>query len=166
MNCSLRQLLAATGACAIITVGGLTVASPAHAATPAVSASTSDYPASTWGPYYSPYASGGRAKTSGRVWTDAENGSFHFQARIYDQNTSTRMCGYLQVKYLNTEGNQPEPDSAQKCGSYGYGHVDFRGWDEDVPDTYLVQVCQWDNKLGVKKNCGKWKYAFRFRRQE
>ncbi|MFG1709685.1 hypothetical protein ACFLIM_41535 [Nonomuraea sp. M3C6] len=30
------------------------------------------------------------------------------------------------------------------------------------PETYLAQVCQWDSKLGGKKYCGKWNYAFRF----
>ncbi|MEV1174141.1 hypothetical protein [Nonomuraea sp. NPDC049784] len=155
MNRSIRQL-ALAAACAVLAVGGLA------AATPAASASTSDYPTANWGPYYSPYAGGGRAKTSGRVWPDPDNGSFHFQARVYDQNPSTRMCGYIQVKYVNTEGIQPTPSSAKKCGTNSYGRVDFSDWEEDVPETYLIQVCQWDSKLGVKRYCGTWKYAFRF----
>jgi hypothetical protein len=167
----MRKLAAGVFATAIATSALMLATSAAQAttadaATASAAASTADYLTATWGPFYSRYLNGGRAKTAGRVWPDAENGSFNFEARVYDQSPSLRMCGYIQVKFVNHEGAQPAPRSARKCGPLGFGRVTFSGWEEDVPSAYLVQVCVWDSKLGVKRSCGKWTYAYRFQTQD
>ncbi|WP_283134659.1 hypothetical protein [Rhizohabitans arisaemae] len=115
-----------------------------------------------WGPVYSQSSDGSRAVAVGRAWGDDENGGFNFEARIYDRSPSSRLCGYVRVKFINKEEGRQTIRSARKCGPVGFTRLTDISWENDVADTALVQVCHWDRRTAGRKYCGKWEYAYRF----
>ncbi|WP_248959863.1 hypothetical protein [Sphaerisporangium perillae] len=156
MRRSIRNILGLAAASAVIAVGVPAIASSASAATATKTASASSYDYDDyWGYYYSKYYDGSRAKAKGHVWED-EDGRFHVEGKLYDKYSPGWLCGYVQVKFENEDGD----DStywAKKCGSSGYRSFHFA--EEDV-DNIQVRVCYYDNHHGTKKYCGRWNYVY------
>ncbi|MEV8638313.1 hypothetical protein AB0395_42340 [Streptosporangium sp. NPDC051023] len=153
MNRTIRSLLGLAAATAVLTVGVPALTSSASAATTTTTASSfdNDY----WGPYYSRYFDDSRAKATGRVW-DEDSGRVHVQGKLYDKNTPQWLCGYVQVKFENSDGDESYY-WARQCGSNGYRSFHFA---EDDVDNAQVRVCYWDNHQAKRISCGKWNYVF------
>ncbi|WP_405142969.1 hypothetical protein OG589_36655 [Sphaerisporangium sp. NBC_01403] len=156
MRRSIRNMLGLAAASAVLVVGIPAMASSASAATTtkAASASSLDFD-DFWGYDYSKYFHGSRAKAKGHVYED-NDGSFHVEGKLYDKNSPNWLCGYVQVKFENSDGD----DStywAKKCGSSGYRYFHF--YEDDV-DNIQVRVCYYDNSHGTKKYCGRWDYIY------
>ncbi|GGL00900.1 hypothetical protein Sme01_40950 [Sphaerisporangium melleum] len=154
MRRSIRNILGLAAASAVIAVGVPALAGSASAATATTTSASADYD-DYWGYYYSKYYNGSRAKAKGHVYED-EDGDFHVEGRVYDKNSPGWLCGYVQVKFENEDGD----DStywAKKCGSSGSRYFHFS--EEDV-DNIQVRVCYWDNYKHAKKYCGRWNYIY------
>ncbi|MET8142625.1 hypothetical protein ABZU32_20145 [Sphaerisporangium sp. NPDC005288] len=156
MHRSIRNVLGLAAASAVIAVGLPALATSASAATATKTASASSYDFDDdWGYYYSKYFNGSRAKARGTVYED-EDGDFHVEGRLYDKSSPGWLCGYVQVKFENEDGD----DStywAKKCGSSGSRYFHFSS--DDV-DNISVRVCYWDNHHAAKKYCGRWNYVY------
>ncbi|MEV4094088.1 hypothetical protein [Streptosporangium saharense] len=154
MNRTIRSLLGVAAATAILAVGVPALTTSASAATTgAATASASDV--DFWGSYYSKYRNGSRAKASGRVWDDGDS-EVHVQGRVYDSNSPSWLCGYVQVKFENTDGDESY-EWARQCGSSGYRSFHYS--EEDV-DSVQVRVCYWDKHQAKRVYCGRWNYIY------
>ncbi|MEU6407178.1 hypothetical protein [Microbispora sp. NPDC046933] len=163
MHRSIRHLLGLAAASAVIACGLPALASTAHAATTTTTTATttarSDDLSADWGPVYSAYYGNGRAMARGRVWDNEDDGSFNFEARLYDRNSPARLCAYLQMR-LDVDGVK-DLHTAKKCGPVGYAPYRMGVWEEDIPDSIAVRVCYLDTVTRTVKLCGKWSYAYR-----
>ncbi|MER5317915.1 hypothetical protein [Streptosporangium roseum] len=154
MRRTTRTLLGLAAATAVIAAGAPVLATSASAAT--VTASTtaaSDY--DYWGYDYSKYYDDSRAKAKGRTWVDRFD-RVHIEGRLYDKYSPSWLCGYVQVKFENADGDETYY-WAKKCGSSGYQPFHFR---QDDVDNVQVRVCYWDNNQAKRKLCGKWDYVY------
>ncbi|OPG11749.1 hypothetical protein [Microbispora sp. GKU 823] len=95
----------------------------------------------------------------GRVWEDEDNGSFNFEARLYDRDSSARLCAYLRVKVRTEDTTWSR--TLKKCGPDGYARLYFHDWEEDVPQDVGVQVCYRDTVTRTITSCGGWRHAYR-----
>ncbi|WP_214411476.1 hypothetical protein [Sphaerisporangium fuscum] len=153
MRRSVRTLLGIAAVTAAASTA-LTVSAPAFASTAKTSHKVSlegDY----WGYDYSKYYDGSRAKARGQVWEDG-SGRIHVDGKLYDKYSPNWLCGYVQVKFENADGDE-STYWAKKCGSSGYRYFHFS---EDDVDNVQVRTCYWDNYHGVKKYCGRWDYIY------
>ncbi|WP_326646156.1 hypothetical protein OG884_16025 [Streptosporangium sp. NBC_01755] len=155
MRRSISKLLGLAAATAVIVIGVPALATPASAATlTAGPAASSDYDES-WGSYYSKYYDDSRASAKGRVWTDDDD-RVHLQGRVYDRYSPNRLCGYVQFKFENHDGDE-NYYWARKCGSQGYTPFHFS---EEEVDNLQVRVCYWDRSDAKKTLCGRWRYIY------
>ncbi len=154
MNRTVRSLLGLAAATAVLAVGVPALTSSASAATATASSASSGYD-DYWGPYYSKYYDDSRAKASGHAWSDG-SGRIHVQGRLYDKYSPQWLCGYVQVKFENEDGDESYY-WAKQCGSNGYRSFHF--WEQDT-DNVQVRVCYWDNSQAKRKYCGKWDYVY------
>ncbi|MFF0308801.1 hypothetical protein ACFYSC_15320 [Streptosporangium sp. NPDC004379] len=165
MRTTARTLLGLAAAAAVLAATPA-LASPASAATlasgtaaattaTAVTAPGHDYD-DRWGPYYSKYFGHSRAMAArGGVWTD-DSDRVHVEGRLYDRYSPSWLCGYVQVKFEDTDGDE-STYWAKKCGSSGYRSFHFAS--EDV-DSAQVRVCYWHQGEGRTKMCGRWNYVY------
>ncbi|GAA3789313.1 hypothetical protein GCM10022226_05010 [Sphaerisporangium flaviroseum] len=162
MRRSIRTMLGIAAASAILAVGVPAVASSASAATTTKTATASSYDYDEyWGYYYSKYYDGSRAKAKGHVYED-DHGRFHVEGKLYDKYSPGWLCGYVQVKFENEDGD----DStywAKKCGSSGYRYFHFY---ENHVDNIQVRTCYWSKHHESKKYCGRWNYIYEADSQE
>lgn len=154
MNRSIRNILGLAAASAIIAVGVPAVAASASAATAPASSTSFDFD-DDWGSYYSKWWNHSRAKAKGQVWED-HDGDIHVSGKLYDKNTPWWLCGYVQVKFENEDGDESNY-WARKCGSSGYRSFHFS--ESDV-DSAQVRVCYWNDHKDKKQYCGRWNYVF------
>ncbi|MEV7010109.1 hypothetical protein [Streptosporangium sp. NPDC051022] len=155
MNRTIRSLMGLAAATAVIAVGVPALTSSASAATFTAGKAASAYDVDYWGPYYSRYFDGSRAKATGRVWDDNSD-RVHVQGKLYDKNSPQWLCGYVQVKFENLDGDETYY-WAKQCGSSGYRSFHFA---EDDVDNVQVRVCYWDNSQAKRKYCGNWDYIY------
>ncbi|MGW4426449.1 hypothetical protein [Streptosporangium sp. NPDC004631] len=155
MNHTIRNLLGLAAATAVLTVGVPALVSPASAAaTTGASSVTDDYD-EYWGPNYSKYYDDSRAKAKGHVWSDNSD-KVHVEGKLYDKYSPQWLCGYVQVKFENADGDESYY-WAKKCGSSGYQSFHYSRYDVD---NVQVRVCYWDNHQAKRKYCGKWDYIY------
>ncbi|MFF5205123.1 hypothetical protein [Streptosporangium sp. NPDC000396] len=154
MRHTIRNILGLAAATAVIAVGAPALTSSASAATLTASSTASDYD-DYWGSYYSKYYNDSRARAKGHVWSDDAD-RIHVDGRLYDKYSPYWLCGYVQVKFENADGDE-STYWAKKCGSSGYKYFHFA--QQDV-DNVQVRVCYWDENQGKKKLCGKWNYIY------
>ncbi|WP_433247878.1 hypothetical protein ACQPYK_47805 [Streptosporangium sp. CA-135522] len=154
MRRTTRTILGLAAATAVIAAGAPAFASSASAATTATAATAADGH-DYWGYDYSKYYDDSRAKAKGSVWVDGAD-RVHVQGRLYDKYSPVWLCGYVQVKFENADGDE-SISWAKKCGSSGYQPFHF--WQDDV-DNVQVRVCYWDNAHAKKTLCGKWDYVY------
>ncbi|WP_433369745.1 hypothetical protein [Streptosporangium sp. CA-115845] len=155
MRRSISKLLGLAAATAVIAIGVPALASPASAATTTAGpAASSDYD-EFWGSYYSKYYDDSRASAKGRVWTEDDD-SVHVQGRVYDRYSPGWLCGYVQFKVEDHEGEESYY-WARKCGSQGY--TPFHFVREEV-ENLQVRVCYWDKHDAKRTLCGKWRYIY------
>ncbi|GAA1257381.1 hypothetical protein GCM10009677_04730 [Sphaerisporangium rubeum] len=155
MNRSIRNILGLAAASAIIAVGVPAVAASASAATAPASSTSFDFD-DHWGSYYSKWWNhSSRAKAKGQVWED-HDGDIHVSGKLYDKSTPWWLCGYVQVKFENEDGDE-STYWAKKCGSSGYRSFHFS--ESDV-DSAQVRVCYWNEHQDKKQYCGRWNYVF------
>ncbi|GII84853.1 hypothetical protein Ssi03_28430 [Sphaerisporangium siamense] len=155
MRRSIRTILGLAAATTVLAVGAPALATSASAATTKAGASVLDDFEDSWGYDYSKYFHGSRAKARGDVWIDRAD-RLHVSGRLYDKDSPRWLCGYVQVKFENTDGDE-SVDSAIKCGSNGYRTFHF--WERDV-DNAQVRVCYWDDSRDKKVYCGRWDYVY------
>jgi hypothetical protein len=156
MNRSIRNILGLAAASAVIAVGVPAFASSAGASTAPASATASGYEYDEyWGSYYSKYYDDSRAKAKGHVWED-NHGRIHVSGKVYDKHTPWWLCGYVQVKFENEDGDESNY-WAKKCGSNGYRSFHF--YEKEV-DSVQVRVCYWNEHQDKKKYCGRWNYVY------
>jgi hypothetical protein len=141
-----------------LTLSG-TVAHAAAPATPAAAPVAASAPADHYdewyGPYYSKWFHESRAKaTKIHVWDDGDK--VHVKGKLYDKYSPWWLCGYVQVKFENEDGDD-KTYWAKKCGTHGYKNFHF--YEHDV-DTVQVRACYWNDKLHKKVLCGKWDYIY------
>ncbi|MFC4588106.1 hypothetical protein [Sphaerisporangium corydalis] len=158
MHRTIRTTLGLAAATAVLAIGLPAAASSASAATVTKTATASSFDFDdSWGYYYSKYWNGSRAKARGDVYEDEHHdGRFHVEGKLYDKNTPNWLCGYVQVKFEDEDGD----DStywAKKCGSNGYRYFHF--YENDV-DSIQVRTCYYDNHHASKKSCGRWNYIY------
>ncbi|GHH65911.1 hypothetical protein GCM10017673_10770 [Streptosporangium violaceochromogenes] len=153
MNRTTRSLLGVAAATAVLAIGVPALTSSASATTATASAAAAFD--ESWGPYYSKYYNGSRAKARGEVSTDNSD-RVHVEGRLYDKYSPPWLCGYAQVKFENEDGDEYYY-SAKKCGSNGYRPFHFVRHDVD---SVQVRVCYWDNGHGKRKLCGPWDYVY------
>ncbi|MFC6085194.1 hypothetical protein [Sphaerisporangium aureirubrum] len=155
MNRSIRNILGLAAASAVIAVGLPAFASSAGAATAPASSTSYDFE-DDWGYYYSKYYDhDSRAKAKGQVWED-DHGKIHVSGKVYDKHSPWWLCGYVQVKFENEDGDE-STYWARKCGSNGYRAFHFY---EDEVDSVQVRVCYWNDHQDKKKYCGRWNYIY------
>ena len=147
------NILGLAAASAIIAVGVPAVAASASAATAPASSTSFDY--DRWGSYYSKWYKHSRAKAKGNVW-EHHDGRIHVSGKLYDNNSPWWLCGYVQVKFENEDGDE-STYWAKKCGSHGYRSFHFA---EDEVDSVQVRVCYWNEHQDKKKYCGRWNYVY------
>ncbi|MGV9532376.1 hypothetical protein ACWDR9_01760 [Streptosporangium sandarakinum] len=148
-------LLAVTPALASPASAATLAAGTAAASTTATTTASHDYDDS-WGPYYSKYFGHSRAMAArGQVWTDHSD-RVHVEGRLYDRYSPSWLCGYVQVKFENSDGDE-SAYWAKKCGSSGYRSFHFAS--DDV-DSAQVRVCYWNQNEGRTKMCGRWNYVY------
>lgn len=161
MRRSIRNMLGLAAASAVIAVGVPAVATSASAATVTKTTSASASATSSfdfedyWGYDYSKWFNGSRAKAKGHVWED-DNSRFHVEGKVYDKGSPGWLCGYVQVKFENSDGDE-STYWAKKCGSGGYRYFHF--YEDDV-DNIQVRVCYYDSNHGKKSYCGRWDYIY------
>ncbi|MER7210813.1 hypothetical protein [Streptosporangium sp. NPDC000239] len=153
MNRTIRSLLGVAAATAVLAVGVPALTSSASAATTGT-ATAGALDVDFWGSYYSKYRNGSRAKANGQVWDDGSE--VHVQGRLYDKNSPWRLCGYVQVKFENADGDESY-DWARQCVSSGYRSFHFS--EEDV-DNVQVRVCYWERPGAQRVSCGRWNYIY------
>ncbi|MEU8266088.1 hypothetical protein AB0B89_02890 [Sphaerisporangium sp. NPDC049002] len=154
MRRSVRTLLGIAAASTVLAVGVPAFASSASASTQGTARKVlleDDF----WGYNYSKYFHGSPAKAKGHVYEE-NDGSFHVEGKLYDKNSPNWLCGYVQVKFENEDGDE-STYWAKKCGSSGYRYFHF--YEDDV-DNIQVRVCYYDNNHGTKKYCGRWDYIY------
>ncbi|MGP3963457.1 hypothetical protein ACTWPT_46510 [Nonomuraea sp. 3N208] len=151
----MKRSIMPTLACAATLLAGPALAAPAFA-------SGSDDVG--WGPVRSLPFQGSQAQADGRAWDDEDNGSFNFEARIYDHSSPPWLCGHLQIKMTNPdEWDKPSYRTVKKCGPNGYGRFGMRAWDEDEPRTIAIRVCYWNQRTGRATRCGGWRLVYSVR---
>jgi hypothetical protein len=152
-----RRIVALSATMGALTLtAAIPLAAPAQAAPPGAAQSTSEDV--QWGPVYSAPFQGSRARADGRTWDDEDNGSFNAVARLYDRNSPSWLCGYLQIKMTNPdEWDEPRYHTVKKCGPNGHGRFQIRAWEEEVPETITIRVCYWDQRTGRPTRCGAWR---------
>jgi hypothetical protein len=161
MRRSIRNALGLAAASAVLAVGVPAFASSASAATATTTTTKTAAHASTdtfedyWGYDYSKWHNGSRAKAKGHVYED-EDGDFHVEGKLYDKFSPGYLCGYVQVKFENSDGDE-STYWARKCGSSGYRYFHFSSSDVD---NIQVRVCYWNNHTHSKKYCGRWDYIY------
>ncbi|MEV6979795.1 hypothetical protein AB0M95_00775 [Sphaerisporangium sp. NPDC051017] len=160
MRRSIRTMLGLAAATTVLAVGVPALATSANAATTTKTVATLDFDDS-WGYYYSKYYNGSRAKARGDVWED-DDARIHVSGKLYDKNSPNWLCGYVEVKFENTDGDD-STSWAKKCGSSGYRSFHF--YADDV-DTAQVRVCYFDNFHNKKVYCGRWDYVYEADDQE
>ncbi|MER7505191.1 hypothetical protein AB0L05_34835 [Nonomuraea pusilla] len=155
MDRSIRRLLGLSTACAAVIAGMTAVAVPASAAVSAFD------PPESWGPLHSRAfdVSGNRAMARGQYVLEEEFGDeLTVTARLYDRNSPTHLCAYLELSYEYYDEDE-KTFSVKKCGHDGY--QGFRRVDSSpIPTSVSARVCYWDAKVGSKRFCGKWTYIF------
>ncbi|MDF5756059.1 hypothetical protein [Spongiactinospora sp. TRM90649] len=153
---NLLGLAAVTATALAIALPATTSASAAVTAAPASATTATSSFDDFWGYYYSKrYDGDSRAKARGRVWTGGDD-RVHVSGKLYDKGSPWWLCGYVQVKFENADGDE-WIRWARKCGSSGYTSFHFAG--EDV-DNAAVRVCYWNTKQHAKKYCGRWDYVY------
>ncbi|GII81452.1 hypothetical protein Sru01_64340 [Sphaerisporangium rufum] len=157
MRRSIRTALGLAAASTVIAVGAPAVAASAATAatTTTASATAASFDRDFWGPYYSKYFHGSRAKAKGSVYED-HHGNIHVEGKVYDKGSPWWLCGYVQVKFENEDGDE-STYWAKKCGSSGYRYFHYY---QDEVDSIQTRVCYWDNHQAKKKYCGRWNYIY------
>ncbi|MCG5215742.1 hypothetical protein [Streptosporangium sp. KLBMP 9127] len=107
-----------------------------------------------WGSYYSKRYNDARARARGEVSTSGSR--VHVEGRVYDKNSPWWLCGYVQVKFEDEDGEE-ETRAAKKCGSDGYRSFRFS---ERHVENVQVRVCYWNERTDSKKYCGRWDYIY------
>ncbi|GAA3081391.1 hypothetical protein [Streptosporangium carneum] len=155
MNRTFRSLLGLAAATAVLAVGvpGLTSSASAATATASSVSSSADY--DEWSTHYSKYYDGSRAKARVHVWDD-EPGEVHIQGKLYDKYSPKWLCGYVQIKFENENGDESYKDYKQ-CGSNGYRAFHLQRYDID---NVQVRTCYWDAHHNARKYCGRWDYVY------
>lgn len=154
MRRSISTSLGLAAATAVLAIGLPALATPASAATLTTAPSAGDYD-EFWGSYYSKYYDDSRASAKGRIWTEDDD-SVHVQGKVYDRYSPSRLCGYVQFKLENYDGDESYY-WARKCGSQGYQSFHF--FQEEI-DNVQVRTCYWDKHHAKKTLCGKWRYIY------
>lgn len=155
MRRSIRNTLGLAAASAALVVGipALATSAGATAKTATTASYDHDYD-ENFGWHYSKWYDGSRAKAKGHVYDDGDY--FHVEGKLYDKYSPSWLCGYVQVKFENADGDESNY-WAKKCGSSGYKNFHFQ---EDDVDNIQLRVCYYDQHHSAKKYCGRWDYIY------
>jgi hypothetical protein len=123
------------------------------------SALASDGDEGSLGPVHSRSYDGARARAVGHWELDEEHGDvLTVNARLYDRNSPSRLCAYLEVTFEFAEDEKTY--TAMKCGPNGFASFKRVTSSPEIPSTLSTRVCYWDRKTAAKKYCGKRIYLY------